>query len=942
MEVLRFGYRLPFLSAPPLSGSPLPMPSYSPTSIKGAALEEVTLALVAKGAVELAPLPSPGFYSRLFVVWKTSGSWRPVIDLSHLNRFVDASHFQMETIQSVLLSVHQGDWMASIDLKEAYLQVPIHPSSRHLLRFVFRDQVYQFKALCFGLSTAPQVFTRVMAPVSAILHSMGIRMRRYLDDWLVQSSSRDSLVRDLQTVLSLCHELGIVVNPQKSNLVPSQIVQYLGVVIDSTSFRASPSQDRISRLRSTAAAFRSSASPPVSLWLSLLGALSSLAHLVPGGRLRMRSLQLCLHRSWDRLDLQAPVPVSPVCLQDLQWWLHLPRLSSGVSLCQVSPDLHFWSDASDVGWGAHLDRQVASGLWDSSQAALSINARELLAVHLGLCQFQSSLRGMTVAVFCDNTTAVAYPRKEGGTRSPLLNSLAQEILRWTESLSIRLAPQFLPGSQNVLADALSRPHQLPHSEWSLNMDVFLSLRRLWPVQIDLFATSDNRRCSIYFSPLHDPMSAGTDAFLQSWDGLQAYAFPPVSLIPRVLAKLRASSGTELTLVAPHWARRPWFADLLLLSLAPPVVLPSRRDLLRLPRSRHLYPDLHRLRLHAWRLQRFTRAAGFSSAVTEQSSLARRPSSRALYQHRWSVYRSWCHDQGHSVSRPTLAKIADFLYWLRFTKGLSVSSLRGYRSALSAVFRFHLPSLSSDPVLRDLLRSFRLSSAERVMRPPAWDLSKVLQYLVTSAFEHLSHASFRALTLKTLFLLALATAKRVGELQALSSLVTFVGADACLSYIPQFVAKSESLTRSIPRSFLVKSLADFAAGLDTNLLLCPVRALRLYLPRARSLSPGRHRLFVSPRRPSRAMSKNAVSFFLREVISAAGAARPHVGSLRAHDVRSVSTSVAFHRNWSVSSVLESATWASSSVFSSFYLRDIQHEFDGLLSLGPFVAAGTRIG
>ena len=86
----------------------------------------------------------------------------------------------------------------------------------------------------------------------------------------------------------------------------------------------------------------------------------------------------------------------------------------------------------------------------------------------------------------------------------------------------------------------------------------------------------------------------------------------------------------------------------------------------------------------------------------------------------------------------------------------------------------------------------------------------------------------------------------------------------------------------------------------------------------------------------------MSFFLREVISAAGAARPQVGSLRAHEVRSVSTSVAFHRNWSVTSVLESATWASSSVFSSFYLRDIQHEFDGLLSFGPFAAAGSRIG
>ena len=84
-----------------------------------------------------------------------------------------------------------------------------------------------------------------------------------------------------------------------------------------------------------------------------------------------------------------------------------------------------------------------------------------------------------------------------------------------------------------------------------------------------------------------------------------------------------------------------------------------------------------------------------------------------------------------------------------------------------------------------------------------------------------------------------------------------------------------------------------------------------------------------------MSKNAVSFFLGEVISAAVAARPQVGSLRAHDVRSVSTLVGYL-------CPESTTWASSSVFSSFYLRDIQHEYDGLLSLGPFVAAGSRIG
>ena len=340
------------------------------------------------------------------------------------------------------------------------------------------------------------------------------------------------------------------------------------------------------------------------------------------------------------------------------------------------------------------------------------------------------------------------------------------------------------------------------------------------------------------------------------------------------------------------------------------------------------------------LRRFTRAAGFSSTVASHASLARRPSSRKAYQLKWSVYRSWCHSHGHSVSRPTLFKVADFLCWLQSARGLSVSSIKGYRSMLSAVFRFHLPSLSSDPVSRDLLRSFCISSAERQLRPPGWDLSGVLRFLNSSAFEPLSRAPLRALTQKVLFLLALATVKRVGELQALSSVVTFVGGDACLSYVSQFVAKLESLTCSISRSFLVKSLSDFVAGLN-DLLLCPVRAFRVYLDRTRPLAPVCHRLFVSPRRPSRTLSKNAVSFFLRDVITAAGAARPEVGSVRAHDILGVSTSVAFHRNWSVSAVLESATWSSSSVFSSFYLRDIQHEYDGIPSLGPFMAAGSRI-
>ena len=101
-----------------------------------------------------------------------------MIDLSHLNEFVLQTPFKMETVNSVLLSVREGDFLASIDLKDAYFQIPVHQSSRKLLRFLSEGTVFQFKALCFGLATVPQVFTRVFAAVSAWAHSHGIRLLR--------------------------------------------------------------------------------------------------------------------------------------------------------------------------------------------------------------------------------------------------------------------------------------------------------------------------------------------------------------------------------------------------------------------------------------------------------------------------------------------------------------------------------------------------------------------------------------------------------------------------------------------------------------------------------------------------------------------------------------------------------------------------------------------
>ena len=183
----------------------------------------------------------------------------------------------------------------------------------------------------------------------------------------------------------------------------------------------------------------------------------------------------------------------------------------------------------------------------------------------------------------------------------------------------------------------------------------------------------------------------------------------------------------------------------------------------------------------------------------------------------------------------------------------------------------------------------------------------------------------------------------------------------LSYLPEFRAKAESEARPLPHSFAVHSLRDFVGDLLEELLLCPVHAIRYYLSHTSSLPSRPRSLFVSPRSPSRFLSKNALSFFLWSIIaeaysssdlslpsrlsSSAFSSRPSssrpFSAVHAHGVRGVTASWAFHRNASLSSVLEAATWSSSSVFTSFYLSDAQFSSSQGFALGPVVAAGTVV-
>ena len=145
--------------------------------------------------------------------------------------------------------------MVSIDLKDAYFQIPIHPESRKYLRFVFAGTVYQFRALCFGLSTAPQVFTRVFTQVGRWLRLLNIRVLLYLDDWLVLDQTRSKILRDVDVILRLSQELGFLVNLEKSSLLPSRQALYLGMEINSETFWVSPSERRVNNFLAPLAEF---------------------------------------------------------------------------------------------------------------------------------------------------------------------------------------------------------------------------------------------------------------------------------------------------------------------------------------------------------------------------------------------------------------------------------------------------------------------------------------------------------------------------------------------------------------------------------------------------------------------------------------------------------------------------------------------------------------
>ena len=292
-------------------------------------------------------------------------------------------------------------------------------------------------------------------------------------------------------------------------------------------------------------------------------------------------------------------------------------------------------------------------------------------------------------------------------------------------------------------------------------------------------------------------------------------------------------------------------------------------------------------------------------------------------------------------------IVDFFRHLVRDKGLSVPAVRGYRASLNSVFALKGHDLAASREVSMLFRSFSKSARPERLRPPNWDVSLVLQSLTCAPYEPLRSADERFLAQKTLFLIALASAKRIGELHALSYRVSHSRAwgEASFVFVPGFVAKTQDPSSRDPRfdSFTIPALPKASDNPNWR-LLCPVRAVKLYLRRTAPHRPACERLFLTTGPNPKEIAKNTISFWLRKTISRAyelaGRSLP-VPTPRARETRGIAPSLLYLKNFVLPQVLSVGTWRRHTTFTRHYLRDLAHKSLDTYHLGPVVAAQALV-
>lgn len=388
------------------------------------------------GAAKEVPFAGTKFLVPWFVIQKVDSSGkeklRLISDCRRLNNFLNPLHFKLDHWKDIFPFLRQNMWATKLDLKNAYFHLQLSEAIKPYVRMQIGERLFQMEGGCFGLSTLPYWWTKVMAVFLKKWRQKGLLVFIYLDDILLLAQSEGLAIRHTEIMLKDLLDSGMTVNLEKSSLQPSQRVEHLGFTINMVEGRLEVPPAKVKMVRKELGKLLTLRTISCRKVAAILGQVRSFLTALPALRAFTDHLVAFTNKhaatGWDTNltipgDLQEQVKEVGLILAS---W-------KGRRFEGDKETREIYSDSSNYGWGA-LETQSGNQVQDfwRSEMGLHINIKELKAA---VAAVQSLAHpGEVVHLAVDNQVAYHYLRKGGGYPTstkfcgPFCNGVRKTIL----------------------------------------------------------------------------------------------------------------------------------------------------------------------------------------------------------------------------------------------------------------------------------------------------------------------------------------------------------------------------------------------------------------------------------------------------------------------------------------------------------------------------------